>query len=746
MLGAARISGWHWGMGNWQERIQGGFVLPIAMLYLAGVAAVAAGWLGLLEARLELAQMRAVRERLDSLIELQIDPLLGQLGRHILPPGGSTVWRAADELEKPEHRVVLPVVLDGAGGVVALSSAGEIDGEPLEFPTYDGRELLSSAYVPTFAEQTGRTFALGWAYEDLALSDPQVAPPRFYPFPDWQYYPLEEHSDESWQWDTADVLPGPLQLGETAAIPFRPDLSELAQPVLLAARLHIGVFAAGPASNPAKTVRLRYYLECQLWNPWNRPLRMHSGTARRSVTEAIFWNLPSLRLRNESTGMASAWLSLDDARNSSTGKAGISAWLRIKGVLGPGEVYNVLEPDPRYQPEGLTRTLLTGFAVEPQDRIRIEFEPSPAGVGFALLPLGESDPLASARAGNGWLRRTGQQAHWPDLYFEQAEQPNWPFLLTEGSLGFRPRHVQTKLQIGWQELLPELAIEPRLRKIDSEDHLFHARDGRVRADRHWLTQVVAMGSQPWPEPAQWDPVGPLAPFSWPSGEAASVWRQLDLPLPMPLFRLGSANAPQINTLLHEPQLRQRIAAKAMASVQTWPTVAGGVNRWVPALHIQQGKPMRWLEAFLGGAVPQQPWPGKAFALYADPRDSQSEDFQYLPAAQITRLAEEQAANRMSHGLTSLAALFDQGELLNALPEVQQQPPGQWLALRGLLRDAPLLVAHGATGILHIAAKSPQPGPVIRRYARLWVRIGSDANGNRCFLPFHLERMDPALLR
>ncbi len=189
----------------------------------------------------------------------------------------------------------------------------------------------------------------------------------------------------------------PLALGYEAGDPFFSP-----RPLLTEAVLYIGLFHTWSDAR----VRIRFHLQAEFWNPYSLPLRFADDQSRRwdrALTLHVE-NLPTVEVKDLS-GRAPTLLenlnqfssyAPEDPRSS------IHSWLEIKAdslpkhpELLPGEVYQVMEPNPASQAQGLARNFTDtrwsgSHATRPEDSALIQISAihPPQGLRLRLLPYG----------------------------------------------------------------------------------------------------------------------------------------------------------------------------------------------------------------------------------------------------------------------------------------------------------------------------------------------------------------------
>lgn len=193
------------------------------------------------------------------------------------------------------------------------------------------------------------------------------------------------------------------------------------RPILSEAVLYMGLFHTW---SDAK-VRVRYHFEAEFWNPYPLPLRFPRDTDSSYDRGVVLYfdGLPTITVSAENYTLPTGWSvpeleeDLDDfsSYSASDSRTFINSWIEIspstdsnsQPVLEPGEVYQVMEPDPLTQARGLARDFDTerwsaSAKTKPDDNadIRIKGEHPAGGVTLTMVPydssgdIKELDPIA----------------------------------------------------------------------------------------------------------------------------------------------------------------------------------------------------------------------------------------------------------------------------------------------------------------------------------------------------------------
>ena len=714
-----------------------GFILPFTLLLAASVLV-----LTLLALRESLHSLHRQSARLahswtTQSLRHQVRPLLERLGKTVLDADGSSALLPVGD----EERLLRPVYLTTPGdGPVALHSAGNgIPPSVARFQSACSENHLHAGWQHLSPAEETRTLEIAWAAEDLSLMASNHPGPPFWPFPSFLPSPAGSAKE-------SDPLAGLLPVGTLAQLPFppsgeplpfRPEHSPALVPVPRSLALHFGIFASGISGSREKVIRMRYYVEGSLWNPYNRPLQMHPGTAMEAAFQVVFWNLPRIRIHNHSMGIVSGWIDLSETLNSTTGAQGVHAFVRAPGTIEAGATATFLEPDSQHQPEGLARNLLPAFMVGPADWVSIEFEPHPLGVQVALVDPGEPDPLGSARSGAGWFRLEGWRMTFPKVEFDRADDLPAPFHLSGGSLSFRRENIQTSLSFRRPPESLAGLLDPRRRILDAGASLEDAGGQQLPVRDFVEAAVVVAGT----EGVAVNPLQELAPLvSWPSGTPATPLAASDLPAWENGSGIGSPGAAKVNAVL--AKMSWWPSPSASGAVAQLPDEEGNMRDYDPIIPVNCLSAESWTARLLESATVDASQPALAYPLYpepAGPGEYREWDNASISdaAGQITRQLREAPCH-------TVAEFFNRGLLPEAIAgDSLHDPLVRRLPLRGWLRQGSPLRRHGAAWVLHIAIRTGGDGQPLVRSARIWLLEGTDSMGRRTFEIACFEWTDPA---
>ncbi|NDV61189.1 hypothetical protein G0Q06_01855 [Puniceicoccales bacterium CK1056] len=719
---------------------QSGFILPQALLFAASILVIATFQLKEEIRFSELGQIRALHDRAALTLRLNANSLVPKLERDLLEApvasallghksGPEEVFEAVRILNNPKNILPLhsPV---GAGEPTVRFQAGSNPSRHL----VAGWMKLSEADSPV-------ALSLAWAAEDCSLVSGDSKPPKSWPLPSWELTPysadqslhgfLDQKTHGNW-------IAGPW-IPASDPIPFLPEASPAFVPVVKRMSLKFGIFASGPLRNREKTVRLRFYVEGELWNPYNRPLQFHGGTGDRAVFQVLFFNLPVVRLINQSNGFSSGWISLDEARNSASGKDGLSAWIELPNSLQPGEHHPFFEPDPSWQPEGLARTLHPGFLIGPGDRVRIEFKPSEGGVHAACMSTNSDTSPEAALAGEGWFRLEAMSADWPVLEFDRADSGERPFFLEEGSLSFQPENTHLKVEAALRAETLTL-LDPRRRRIQL-DQEYPLGNGNGLMGHEWFNYEVMplVGDLPAPSVAS-DPPDAQALFSWPVEEPGTLLEASDLPQWPNGYLLGSPGASEINAVLDRfwidgPDSREDLVELAL--------VDGTVQKYHNTFHINQLGSKSWSHSIALEGTASAVRGALAYPAFATPNPNWEGDQIVLEEATLEEAADKLVIDIKKNPYGSISEFFNRGRLVELLQmEGNNSIFPSLLALRAWLRKAPPPSPRGSAWILHLAIRARQEQKSILKTARLWLLEVQPEAGNPGFEIIRFEWTNP----
>ena len=699
------------------------FVLPFTLLLATTLLVLAL--LALEQSRQRLRENGAdqLRFQTETLITRSVPSLAGRLNR-ILRDG-----HAASAL------------LDTAWGEAGLRSvavaAGAEQPVPLYSVSHDSergevqfrspvKDLFLQAGLTAFSPPGSQpSVSFAWAAEDIALHSPLGRPFPAWPASQWAGSPQRAWPDAQSLGDagpTGSWPEGPWITEES--LPFTPAASPALVPVLSWLGLRFGIFASGKSGSREKTVRIRYYVEGGIWNPYNRPMRFHEGSARRPVFRAGFMNLPAVRLRNLTKGVTTGWIQMDEALNGQTGEAGLEAWIRLPGMIGAGAGLPFLEPDGKDQPEGLARTLHPAFPVDPADRVIIDFRPSPGGLHAVCLPMGDVPLREAWSSGTAWYAILGFPAEFESLAFDRADAVPAPFYLEGGSLAFRQANAHFQVLFSLKGDVMAGRIDPRRRTVAPQVAFLDAEGRQVSGGDLLLVEVVPLRDAPPRESALF-PAGPL--FSWPRRMPQTVLEATDLPAWSEGFRLGSPKATAINGLLdREGPILNREAPER-----------------VTCLPVNLIDARAWETVFRASSLFTAGGHGMAFAAFPEVSENRQGDFFHAHPVALEWAAESLVREIGKRPSASVSDFFNRGLLGEVLPEDGLAAPLQaLLPLRGWLRKAPPLRRHGSAWVLHLFAQGFDGEQTFRRSARAWLLETPQPDGPSRFALIRFEWTDP----
>lgn len=694
------------------------FILPQALVLATSILVLATL---LLEQQLhfsKLAQSRALHLRAESALRLNAAALVRHLELSVLDPSVASARLADDPLLEDALR---PVLLSGAGHA------------PL--PLYQLAVALSPENAPV-------QLSLDWSAEDLSLNSDFGPPPDFWPLPSWNMapwsapQPVDQFLDAAsqGQWRAGPWIPA------NEPLPFLPDASPAFVPVVTRLALKFGVFASGPVRNREKPVRIRFYLEGEVWNPYNRPIQLHAGNNRRSVFRAIFFNLPEVRLRNLSNGATSSWILIDAAANSNSGQTGLHAWVKLPGLLQPGQHVAFLEPDPASQPEGLARNLHPGFLVGPADQVRVEFRAPAEGTFAALLSAYSDKPLEDALDGAGWFRLEGFKDAWPPLEFPRADSGPRPFYLPDGSLSFRIENSHLELEaIRNPDSLTSL--DPR-RLLILHDEAYQQADGSWLPAPAWIAYRARSLMHATPaNPPVAAPAPDLALFSWPEDEPTTLLAASDLPQWHNSFLTGSPGASLLNTIFSSDWAWANPPPPGELAALQAPD--GSLQTYREFLHINGLDPASWARSIALSATYEPAAGAFRFPAFASSQPAAGLDQVTLSEPDLTLAAELLVGEIRQNPFRSVPEFFNRGPLVRSLPVLGAPAVAPvLLPLRAWLRAAPPPRAHGAAWLLRLVVHASRDQLAVTKAARLWLLEVAQADGSPRFEIIRFEWGDP----
>lgn len=581
----------------------------------------------------------------------------------------------------------------------------------------DYRRLSPDSRMPTVE--------LAWTAEDISLGAALNAPPDGWPLPDWNHGPILHQQEPAqvpdWIKATAPAYNSWIPANE--ALPFSPELSPDLVPVVTSLSLRFGIFASGTSGNRERIVRIRYYLEGSIWNPYNRDLRMHGAESLQPAFTLAWQGLPEVRIRNLSKGVQSGWISLDEVENSRTGATGLSGWIRTPGNLSPGERYTFTEPDAKYQPEGLARIIHPAFMVGPADTIILVFRSNETGSTAVCLPLSESNPVEAAGNGKGWFSFHGFPVDLSSTEFNRADDSPAPFYLHGGSLDFRREHCQYLIQVSRPESSLELPTDPRNKQL-STNHSHLDAEGNTLQEKD-LFEVASSTVEEFTETPGVLFRTPL--FSWPYRKPVSIIEYTDYSSWHQAFRLGSAGAREINTVLDDPALMSVTVLRPLIELKSASGSSHYFERTFPVNHVSAGG---WLEQLKQSHATEQP----VFHRYPYTDSSNPDHFHRLSPAEsgpITKSIQQAIQVQPSR---SVSDFFNRG----FLTEPDSSTLDKLIPLRGYFRTSDPIRPHGPAWILHLSVRIKEDHYLINRNARAWLQETLDDNAQRSFSVIRFE--------
>jgi hypothetical protein len=494
--------------------------------------------------------------------------------------------------------------------------------------------------------------------------------------------------------------------------------------VVTSLTIRFGIFASGTSGTREKVVRIRYYLEGSIWNPYNRVLGMHGAESLQPAFTLVWQGLPKLRIRNLSKGMVTAWISLDEVFNTRTGARGMSGWIRTPGILRPGEVYAFSEPDQKYQPEGLARTIHPSFSVGPADRVILEFSHTGTAATAACLVLDESKPIEAAETGRYWFAFRGVPIELPEIELSRADQLPAPFYLHGGSLDFRKKNCQYQIQFMRPHSTFQLPTDPRRKQLSFDASHLNA-SGEPIEEKH-LFEVTSdiIGSD------RFDTVGtssitPL--FSWPNQEPVSIIGYTDYTGWNQSYRLGSAGANSINALLDDPGI---LPTGEPASPFSLLTASGNIQSYQQTFPLNHTSPDGWTQLIrlsIDDTI-------DGFHSYPTTSGDRLEDFNSTTVSELSQLGNHITFAIRTAPSASVSDFFNRGLLASP----QATTLDSLLPLRGYLRSSRKIRPHGSSWILHLSISISEDQIAINRQARAWLQETLDDTGQPQFNLIHFE--------
>lgn len=698
------------------------FILPLALTI--GTSVLLLGTF-LIEQALFSREMQSHRDRhaqAGSIIRWHVPNLIGNLETILNTPYATTALRKDQTKENTYSLIVANHSKEGRHGWKNLTSANpgtRFKSAVADFH-YNGDDIILSP-----AGSQSRT-TLSWAFEDIGLAPANRPPPEWWPWKSWLTAVVAEpdpvhdsfESITGKQWNSASWVP------DGSPIPFIPAAYPANVPVVTHINLRFGIFATGPVDKPRKVVRIRFYIDCGIWNPYNRPMRFHDGSGENPAFMVLFRNMPSIRIHNISTGISTEWIPLDGCGNPRTGESGIHAWVRTSRTIGAGSIRVLSEPDPQVQPEGLARTIHPAFLMGPADEIEIEFKRSESGVTVACSPIGHAP---SGQAPTEWFLANTLNERFPTIHFTRADDPNRPFYIESGSLSFRP--VNTHLQVLVNRPVESLQglSDPRHQHLHPEHPLFDATGKKIPYESLLNSQISNSRHSPI---HQYQPPPGISILSWPGSEPNSLTEASDLPEWENAFLLGTTGASKVNEIF----------------MTKWPHGYNSIRREIPsvgefsfaaAVPVNSLSRKAWLNA-LGMDTDE---PAFGYPKYANPQNAS--DYWALDRSALISAINRLVTQIEKHPSISLPDFFNRGKLIHAFNETYGEDPlVRFAPVRGFLRTSPPLVPHGSAWVLHIAVFIQEDGKSIKKSARVWLLKNPNKTGSDTLKLIHFEWTDP----
>jgi len=706
-----------------------GFLLPATLVLAAGLLLLATTFLETGRHATDLAEQRLLHKQAKTVLRENLAGLRDILENR-LAGGGATAL--TDSMRQGTARMQLitdsrRIPLSSGEDTGAVSSAA--------FPSAVHGLELPAAWISLSKPDDANAVSIAWSAEDLSLMA-QSGPPAWWPLPGWSFSPAQDTQSPG------DVLDSLLDPGWRALpwisieeeLPFRPEFSPALVPVLCDTALRFGIFATGPAGSRELTVRIRFYLEGRLWNPYNRELRLHSGSGKRAVFRMVFWNLPDLRIHNRSKGLSTGWLSLDSARNDFSGARGMHGFVEMPPLLAAGEELAFIEPDPSHQPEGLARTLHPGFRVGAADSIEIEWRPMPEGIRAGLLPMDADSPVAAAREGTCFSALGSPPLAWPPLTFSRADESPAPFFLHAGSLSFRRDNAQGRISIG-NRLIESHFADPRRKELLPGIHFPDATGALCDSSSAISTEVILRPGDP---PPPFEPGRKSALFSWPARPPRNLREASDLPHFREGFRIGSADAARLNAIAGRfPWMG---ASAAPGEVIELPS-GGDRESWQQTLTVNTRQPEKWARVLARSSRSASPGLLE-FACYPSMGSGRETNFIQVDDTSLQAAIEDHCKEVAMAPFSAIGDLFNAG-FLDSLDPAGAGVLSPLLPMRGYLRDAPPLVKRGSAWVIHVAVRIASQRQVVYKSARLWLLEKPSPNTGPLLEIIRTEETDPA---
>lgn len=675
-----------------------GNILPFMIILMGSLLVVSTLLLKHSQGRLERSHLKARHLRLHTLVfhqaemlrrymETQIESgvgtsaLIAQPGMN--PKHFSSFWIRTQTERDPLHSVWN-----------SNDSAG--------FERLDGHSFLNGDWIPLGGNGSDG-LAIAWSFEDLGLEDTRAPP--FWPLKTLAPAPVSSAGQiNALQklWESGLPESAELWSPYTEPLLFRPSLAPAMVPVLESVALRFSIFASGPVRSREKVIRIRYFIEGILWNPYNRDMRLHSGSAIRPAFQMSVEGLPRVRVHNLSRGIRTGWIDLDRSTNDQSQVTGISAWIDVPSMIGAGESLAFTAPRPERQEEGLARTLHRGFLLGPADRIQLEFE-NAGPVRIRAYTLNDLPSQGIEEGPEEWAHLEAFGS-WPEIFFQRADAGDRPFYLPDGSLSFNGERAYATFEV--HPLLSRYnpTVDPR-RQIASPHSLSaHQRAGYLidlRKDPPTL--------RPLPPP--------FALYSWPESPPATLLAATDLPWFDGAYRAGWPYSDRNYLLNHPAAWDHRLAATLR------PPTAKEWLPYAPCLPVNCIDPGAWHDALTAsGERIKEDW---CYPAYATVNPSEKRDFAIISDQSLQLAAKALAERAALDPVASIADFFHQNRPLSALglpiasPDQVPAYAPQGLPLNALFRKAPVPVRHSAAWLLHVAARHNEGASSQYLFARFW---------------------------
>lgn len=701
------------------------FILPLALALAVSVLLL--GTL-LVEQALFSREMQSHQDRHQqarNIIRWHVPQLIGHLGSVLNAPQATTALKKDPEAEDTYQLIVARPSEEGKSAWNDLGNGKS--SIRFESSVSNIHYIGNTVELSPAGTRTGTT--LSWAFEDTGLAPANTPPPGWWPWSSWMIsvIPKDESARDSFKSITGEEWNPEAWIPDGSPIPFTPDAAPANVPVITHINLTYGIFATGPVDKPRKSVRIRFYIECGLWNPYNRAIRFHERGGQAPAFMVRVANMPSVRIHNLSTGISTGWIPLDSCQNAHTGESGIEAWIRTGRMIGSGEVQDLSEPDNQTQPEGLARTLHPAFQMGPADEIHIEFKQSQEGLTFALNSIDEA-PTAQGSA--NWFHARLPGNSFPSIHFKRADDPNRPFYLASGSLSFRQGNTHHQILLSRPRESLQGLSDPRDQYFQADRESLDAAGNTLAMLELVRTDVRNLRHSP---PQPYDSPPAISILSWPGDTPVSLMEATDLPNWENAFLLGTPEASKVNEFF----------------MTKWPYGIESTQRTIPnegTFHFSKSLPVNslskaaWASAFDWDAGR----PGEAtfgFPKYANPQNAS--DYWAPSQSDLTSAIDRLVIQIEKEPSKSIPEFFNRGQLVQAFNETYGKDPLMRFApIRGLLRHSPPLVSHGSAWILHVAVSTLAGDERIKKSARVWLMKTPTQNGPDTLKMVHFEWTDP----